>query len=162
MKSRAEYQRNWRKKNPDSIRKTESRRSPESIIKKRAYGREWHKQNADKIKEKRCLYIKRVMSDRAEEWREKRRQAARRVYWADPDKARAKSRKKAGRRRAALAYPVWANRDAIKKFYDECPDGHHVDHIIPLRGKNISGLHVENNLQYLTVSENSRKGNSFP
>ncbi len=162
MHSRAEYMREWRKNNPDSIRKTESRRSPESIIKRRAYVRNWQKQNADDVKEKKRLWMKRVMSDGAEEWREKRRQAARRLYWADPDRSRAQSREKAGRRRAALACPVWANKDAIKTFYDECPDGHHVDHIIPLLGKNISGLHVENNLQYLTVSENSRKGNSFP
>lgn len=56
--------------------------------------------------------------------------------------------------------PKWAEIDAIKAFYEACPKGMHVDHIIPLRGKEISGLHVLNNLQYLTPSENCRKGNS--
>ena len=36
-----------------------------------------------------------------------------------------------------------------------------VDHVIPLQGKLVSGLHVQNNLQVLLKEDNCRKHNSF-
>lgn len=57
--------------------------------------------------------------------------------------------------------PKWADLEAIKQFYIDCPKGMVVDHIIPLRGEVVSGFHVVENLQYLTLKENSKKGNKF-
>ena len=57
--------------------------------------------------------------------------------------------------------PKWADLKAIQQFYYNCPEGYEVDHIVPFNGENVSGLHVLNNLQYLTQSDNSRKGNTW-
>ena len=57
--------------------------------------------------------------------------------------------------------PIWSETEAIKQFYLDCPEGYQVDHIIPLQGTLVSGLHVLGNLQYLTVSENRSKSNHF-
>ena len=58
--------------------------------------------------------------------------------------------------------PAWADLEAIKQFYLNCPKGYHVDHDVPLQGENISGLHVLNNLVYLTAEDNLKKGNKWP
>lgn len=57
--------------------------------------------------------------------------------------------------------PTWANLDKIKEIYLNCPKGYHVDHIVPLQGRLVSGLHVETNLQYLSASDNIRKYNHY-
>lgn len=44
----------------------------------------------------------------------------------------------------------------IKNFYVNCPKGYEVDHIIPISK---GGEHKLSNLQYLTPTENRRKGN---
>ena len=53
------------------------------------------------------------------------------------------------------AYAPNANKDLIQTIYENCPEGHEVDHIIPLAK---GGLHHESNLQYLTIKENRSKG----
>lgn len=60
-----------------------------------------------------------------------------------------------------MAIPSWANLEKITKIYNLCPKGYHVDHIIPLQGELVCGLHCEHNLQYLTAKENLSKGNRF-
>lgn len=73
----------------------------------------------------------------------------------------------ANKRRAMKldATPRWADHDAILAIYAECARitretgiRHHVDHIIPLRGKNVRGLHVHYNLQVLEARQNISKG----
>jgi hypothetical protein len=53
----------------------------------------------------------------------------------------------------------WTEKEAIDTFYHNCPIGYHVDHILPLQGKEVSGLHVLANLQYLPARDNMSKGN---
>ena len=57
------------------------------------------------------------------------------------------------------ATPKWANLEKIREFYLNCPKGYHVDHIVPLKGKDVCGLHIETNLQYLPALQNIKKGN---
>ena len=63
--------------------------------------------------------------------------------------------------------PVWADMDAVKGIYELCGIFRrigldlHVDHIVPLKGEKVSGLHVENNLQLLHRLENISKKNRF-
>lgn len=57
--------------------------------------------------------------------------------------------------------PLWADRKAIQQFYANCPPGYEVDHIVPLRGETVCGLHVLENLQYLSVQDNAAKSNKF-
>lgn len=65
--------------------------------------------------------------------------------------------------------PAWANHEAIRAVYlerdrliAETGRKHHVDHVIPLHGETVSGLHVETNLQVLTFEENRKKWNTWP
>lgn len=72
----------------------------------------------------------------------------------------------AKRRAAKLqATPPWADLAKIAEVYRlaaeckalgvEC----HVDHVVPLQGENVCGLHTHDNLQILLVKENLRKSN---
>lgn len=65
------------------------------------------------------------------------------------------------RKRAEMERRLNIPFSEISKFYDNCPEGYHVDHIIPLKNDSVSGLHVPWNFQYLSPSENIKKSNSF-
>ena len=58
-----------------------------------------------------------------------------------------------------LRVPLWTDCEEILEVYKNCPKNKTVDHIIPLKGKKVSGLHVSWNLQYLPLIDNIKKGN---
>ncbi|MFZ4708219.1 MAG: hypothetical protein ACOYMH_00065 [Zwartia sp.] len=67
-----------------------------------------------------------------------------------------------------LRTPKWANLLEIESIYKECQKIsketgilHHVDHIVPLKGKIVSGLHWEDNLQIIPAKLNMQKNNSW-
>lgn len=68
--------------------------------------------------------------------------------------------------RLARATPVWADLGQIYRVYDEASDMRAagipatVDHIYPLAGLDVCGLHVVENLHIVTHDNNSRKRNT--
>ena len=66
------------------------------------------------------------------------------------------------RARKLQATPKWLSKvqlEEIKQIYKSCPKTCHVDHIVPLKGENVSGLHVPWNLQCLPGIVNRVKHN---
>jgi 5-methylcytosine-specific restriction endonuclease McrA len=115
------------------------------------------------------------------EWTEKNRERSNEIKRAyvkrHPDRVKASKRKwskaNAGKEAAKCrmyqaaklkATPPWLTEQQIKAMQDmyvNRPKGFEVDHIVPLRGKDVCGLHVPWNLQYLPISENRKKSNKI-
>jgi 5-methylcytosine-specific restriction endonuclease McrA len=93
---------------------------------------------------------------------------AKALQWAK-ENPNIRAHHRAARRAAMLqAIPKWADKDAILLKYKErnCMNKltglpHHVDHIVPLQGKNICGLHVAENLRVILARDNLSKNNNW-
>lgn len=137
--TRRKVHRDWRAKNKEHISK---------------YNKEYSKENKEKIRAKQA------------DWRSENKD-----YFVEWTKAnRAAAREKILRRRAAKnkAFPAWANRERIIEIYRLAVEKtkltgikHEVDHIVPLQGRIVCGLHVEHNLRVVTMDENRSKFNSY-
>lgn len=106
-------------------------------------------------------------------WREQNSEKVANTYlnWAknNPDKVNAKWMKRNASKKNRT--PQWLTEDElwmIEQFYDIANKRtkmlgikFHVDHIVPLQGKTVSGLHVPWNLQVITAKENRMKSNQF-
>ena len=89
--------------------------------------------------------------------------------WAMFNVGKANAIKKAYKVKKHNAMPKWLSEFdllAIKCKYSVCAmlnkhgvEKWHVDHIVPLQGQNVSGLHVPWNLQVIPANENMRKSN---
>ena len=85
------------------------------------------------------------------------------VFFADTSKRRQRKKKAAIPKVLSKAQKL-----DIQKIYELCKQitlltgvPHEVDHIVPICGKNVSGLHVPWNLRIITREENSKKSNKF-
>ena len=98
--------------------------------------------------------------------------ATRKAYRASPEgKAKAKKEKALRVKRNRHATPKWLTKEQKQQIVDiyehmrDCRattgEDYHVDHIIPLRGENICGLHVPWNLQVLPADVNVSKSNEI-
>jgi len=144
--NRATYLKNWQKNNKDKIA---------------AYTKKWNENNKEKKRQIEILWRKR----NPQKVKEMNKKGGKK--WASNNKGKRNAIDM--RRKAALIQrtPRWADNERIKEYYIEAERltketgiCHEVDHIIPLQGKMISGLHVHNNLQILTRSQNRAKKNS--
>ena len=143
-----------------------------------------------KLKTKATWYAKHAADAvvYAREWRERnevrRYELRRAAYWKDPVAARAattlygknnvaKARAWSRKYQAAKLQraPKWLDADdlwMIEQAYalavlrtEMTGFSWHVDHIIPLQGKRVSGLHVPTNLQVIPAKANMQKNNRY-
>lgn len=142
----------------------------------RARNRAWVVANLEKNRElkraskKRCYTLeKRRREYNAPGYLEKQRERARKARLANPAKHRlaAKERKL----HVAIRTPAWltaVDKQYIRDIYRVAQiftansvEDYHVDHIIPLRGKKVNGLHVPSNLRILESKQNQKKHANF-
>jgi 5-methylcytosine-specific restriction endonuclease McrA len=126
---------------------------------------EYRKNNREKIRlffsafnksPERIAYLRRHREEKKEHYQAMHRE------WCRNNRKRANERIYRYRRARALATPRWLSPEQkaeIRKAYISArKSGLTVDHIVPIQGKNVSGLHVPWNLQTLPLSDNCSKG----
>ena len=114
----------------------------------------YKKINADKVKESNNRYYetnKTKVLKKSSEWAKNNR-----------EKCNLNLMKRIAQQKQAVA--SWFETEKVALVYKKAKEwGFAVDHIVPLQGKNVCGLHCWANLQLLDQSLNSAKGNrEFP
>jgi hypothetical protein len=154
--------------------KAEYRAKPENKAKAIAYSRQYVEDNKEILVAKR----KAAYQERREEMLAKGRswKEANKGWVAAYCSAYKKSKPGENAARAAnyaaakiRATPAWADKAAIAAVYRAASQltaatgvPHEVDHEYPLRGNNVCGLHVHQNLQVVPAAVNRRKYNKHP
>ena len=126
---------------------------------KKEYRRAHYLANKDKeYKRKRLYYTDPKNKEKIKQWSSEHKKRHRAYYLHLSNERRAKKIQRT---------VSWADMNKIKNIYKEAvklrESGHdvHVDHIVPLQGENVSGLHVEYNLQIISAKENLQKSNKY-
>jgi hypothetical protein len=155
-KCKAIANRQWIAANPQRMSELRRNWVVANLERQRKTVNNWRTLNADRYRESKRNWSKNNI--------EKQRESIRKWRTANLDKTNASVAKRRAKKKQAVA--AWANHVLIKKMYAECCEltkttgiRHHVDHIYPLKSDWLCGLHVENNLQILTETENTSKGN---
>jgi hypothetical protein len=161
----------WRGKNPARVRESAKRWYYEHPETEKARRIHYRAENPDKVKATQAVYYRQHKGKRdaaLKAWAvaNPERYAEVRQRWYDENRALRNAYSAAWRRACREQTPPWADFKQMKVFYEEAVRlteatgvPHHVDHIIPLRGRNVRGLHVQTNLRVITATENVRKQN---
>lgn len=159
----------WREANKDKVKKSMRAWYEANVDKRREYHKERHEADPSKRREAAKRWDNNNPGKKNETYKKWAMNNPEKVRLKDmnyaknnPEKMCAK-RKKRGER-IKQATPKWLSNEQlleIASFHLDCPEGYAVDHVVPIQGKLVSGLNVPCNLQYLTKSENSKKGNRF-
>ena len=101
----------------------------------------------------------------------KEQQKANVKAWSRTNPAKCNAYAAKRRSKKLNATPKWLTEQQLQEielFYTKSKEleiktgiKYHVDHVVPLQGKTVSGLHVPWNLRVITAEENFSKGNSF-
>ena len=166
----------WQKANPEKAKARKAKWHKENIDHVHEQNRKYREEHPDKV---RANYLrwKGAAPDREKEYNAKRyaenkdEKLALNKKWAAKHPERLAAVKAKYRASKLQRTPDWLTKehhDQIVNVYAERDRiiqdtgiEHHVDHIVPLQGENISGLHVPWNLQVLTATENLKKSNSY-
>jgi hypothetical protein len=137
------------------------------------YTGEWRSVNAARMKATKAAHHarnKEQLNAKSAAWRRENRERSRAACaaWFAKNPARRAALQQKRNAAKLRATPAWANEEAILSFYTSANalgmltgEWYHVDHIVPLQGKLVCGLHVENNLRVISATENLSKGNRF-
>ena len=97
----------------------------------------------------------------------KEQAATNKKVWVARNRGKVNAQNKLRKVRVLQAMPPWADVEKIEAVYKEAEEYKalgldvHVDHIVPLRGVNVSGLHVHHNLRVLLACDNAAKSNKL-